>query len=236
MKNVASLCLLIALGTWGLFGDGALAYTDDQLKSAFYRTVFGAEYTHWGSQSDIVKKFAGPVRVYIDNRSRHDRRADVVQFVRSLPRLIRGLEVQIVTSPAQANFRVHLVDRRQYRRVVRGLYGSKHMHVPGRCLVRVYSRPSGIRRSDAVIVADEGEFLFQRCMVEEVLQGLGPVNDSEALRDSVFNDTSGHTRFTKHDRYILNMLYHPRIRPGMNAAEVAAVLPSVIHDVRRHLR
>ena len=235
MKRIVFL-LLVALGPLALLGQQALAYSDAQLTNAFYRTVFGAEYTQWGGQADMVKKFNGPVRVYIDNRSRSDRRADVAKFVRSLPRLIHGLDVALVGSPAQANFRIHVVDRAQYRQVVRSLYGSKYMHVPGRCLVRVYSRPSGIRRSDAVIVADEGEFLFQRCLIEEVLQGLGPVNDSEALSDSVFNDTSRHSRFTTHDRYILNMLYHPRIRPGMTARQAAAVLPSVLREVRRHLR
>jgi hypothetical protein len=218
------------------FGQTALAYTDRQLAYAFYETVFGAEYIDWGGHADIVKKFTVPVRVYIDNRSRHDRRADVAQFVGSLPRLIHGLDIALVGNPAQANFRVYVVDREQYSSVVRNLYGNISMHVPGRCLVRVFSRPSGIRRSDAVIVADEGEFLFQRCLVEEVLQGLGPVNDSPNLPDSVFNDYSRHSRFTTHDRFILNMLYHHRIRAGMTANEVAAVLPQVIRDVRQYVR
>ena len=108
--------------------------------------------------------------------------------------------------------------------------------MPGRCLVRVVSSSSGIRRSDAVIVSDEGEFLFRRCLVEEVLQGLGPVNDNADLKNSVFNDTSQHTRFTKHDRYILNMLYDKRVRSGMNQREVGKVLPAVLRDVRRRVR
>jgi len=234
--RIAALSLLALLGIGSALGQPALAFSDRQLGAAFYQTVFGAEYTDWGGHADIVKKFTGPVRVYIDNRSRFDRRADVAQFVGSLPRHIRGLDMAVVGSPASANFRIYVVDRAQYRSVVRTLYGDKYMHVPGRCLVRVYSRPSGIRRSDAVIVADEGEFLFQRCLVEEVLQGLGPVNDSPGLPDSVFNDNSRHARFTSHDRFILNILYHRRIRAGMNASQVAAVLPEVIRDVRRQLR
>ena len=110
------------------------------------------------------------------------------------------------------------------------------MHVPGRCLVRVVSGASGIMRSDAVIVADDGDFLFKRCLVEEVLQGLGPVNDNSGLSQSVFNDTSRHVSFTKHDRYILNMLYNPKIKPGMSEKDVRTVLPAVIRDARRQVR
>ena len=74
----------------------------------------------------------------------------------------------------------------------------------------------GIKRSAAVIVSDEGEFLFKRCLVEELLQGLGPMNDDEDLIHSVFNDSSRHSRFTVFDQIILNMLYDPRIKPGMS--------------------
>ena len=65
-----------------------------------------------------------------------------------------------------------------------------------------------------MIVADEGDFLFRRCMVEEVLQGLGPVNDDRTLSQSVFNDRSPHSTFTSFDRHLVNMLYDPRVAPG----------------------
>jgi hypothetical protein len=101
--------------------------------------------------------------------------------------------------------------------------------------VRVVSGRGGIKRSDAVIVADEGEFLFRRCLVEEVLQGLGPANDDATLSHSVFNDRSVHSTFTSFDRFILNMLYDPRVRPGMRKAEANSVLPAVLADIRaRH--
>ncbi len=215
----------------------SFAFTDAQLTKGFQKTVFGAEYSSFGWQSNMVKKYTKPVRVYIDNRSRIDRRAQVRRFVRSLPRSIRGLNVAIVSSPAKANYRIYIVDKARYKETVRNdVYGMGNMRVPGRCLVRVVSGPGGIKRSDAVIVADDGDFLFKRCLVEEVLQGLGPVNDNPGLVHSVFNDTSRHVSFTKHDRYILNMLYTPNIKAGMSEQDVRTVLPAVIRDARRQVR
>ena len=215
----------------------SFAFTDAQLTKGFQKTVFGAEYSSFGWQSNMVKKYTKPVRVYIDNRSRIDRRAQVRRFVRSLPRSIRGLNVAIVSSSAKANYRIYIVDKAQYKDTVRkDVYGKRSMRVPGRCLVRVISGPGGITRSDAVIVADDGDFLFKRCLVEEVLQGLGPVNDNPGLTHSVFNDTSRHVSFTKHDRYILNMLYNPKIKAGMSEKDVRTVLPAVIRDARRQVR
>ena len=213
------------------------AFTDAQLTKGFQKTVFGAEYSSFGWQSNMVKKYTKPVRVYIDNRSTIDRRSQVKRFVRSLPQSIRGLDVAIVDSPAKANYRIYIVDKARYKETVRkDVYRVRAMSVPGRCLVRVISGPSGIKRSDAVIVANDGDFLFKRCLVEEVLQGLGPVNDNSGLTDSVFNDTSRHVSFTKHDRYILNMLYNPKIKAGMSEEDVQTVLPAVIRDARRQVR
>lgn len=216
----------------------AQAFTDAELLDGFARTVFGSEYPSWGWQSRMVKKFAVPVRLYVDDRSTARRGADVLSFARSLPALIEGLQVTPVGSPAEANYRIYVVDRDDYQGVVsREVYGRpSSSFAPGRCLVRVVSDRRGILRSDAVIVADEGDFLFRRCLVEEILQGLGPVNDDESLGDSVFNDRSRHSSFTLFDRYLLNMLYHPLIRPGMGKSEALRVLSSVIADVRARLK
>ncbi len=42
--------------------------------------------------------------------------------------------------------------------------------------------------------------------------------------------------FDVYDQYLLNILYDPRIKPGMTIAEVQAVLPEVLADVRAWVR
>lgn len=214
------------------------AFTDDNLIDGFDRTVFGSEYTTFGWQAFMVKKFVDPVRVYIDDRTGAGRGADVARFVRSLPGLISNLDIAVTRRRKAANFHIFVVDRAAYRDVVaHEIYGEPSSSFsPGKCLVRIVSSGEGISRSDAVIVADEGEFLFRRCIVEETLQGLGPVNDDPTLAESVFNDMSLHDSFTDFDRNILNMLYHPLIRPGMTRAEADRILPEVAAEVQRSLR
>jgi hypothetical protein len=221
----------------GLQSAPARSFGEAELIDGFMRTVFGSEYTSWGWQAAMVKKFDEPVRVYVEDRSRARRGPAVLGFVRSLPGLIEGLEIEEVADPGDASFRIFVIDRADYRSVVAGEIYDKPSSgfAPGKCLVRVVSTRNGISRSDAVIVADEGDFLFQRCMTEEILQGLGPVNDDPTLSESVFNDTSFQSSFTDFDRGILNMLYHPLIRPGMTKAEVRRLLPQVAADIRARL-
>ncbi|RZK93344.1 MAG: DUF2927 domain-containing protein [Methylobacterium sp.] len=106
----------------------------------------------------------------------------------------------------------------------------------GSCLVHADYGRAGIVRADALIVSDDGEPAFRRCLVEEVLQGLGPLDDFDGAPDSVFNDTSTVTRFGRYDRIMLNMLYDERLTPGMSAAAARPLLPAIAETVRRRVR
>jgi hypothetical protein len=48
----------------------------------------------------------------------------------------------------------------------------------------------------------------------------------------MFNDKVHLGFFGVFDQYILNMLYHPKIRAGMTRAEVREMLPEVLSDAR----
>ena len=213
----------------------ANAFSDAELIDGFNRTVFGSEFPNWGWQSNQIKKYTVPVRFYIESRTAPERRREAVRFVRSLPAQIRGLEGSVVAEAGDANFRIFIVDRAAYRDVVaQEIYGRPtSAFAPGKCLVRVVSGRDGIQRSDAVIVADEGEFLFKRCLVEETLQGLGPVNDDASLRRKRLQRPVAPLDLHGVRPAILNMLYHPSVRPGMSRAELRRVLPAVVADVRK---
>jgi len=213
------------------------ALTTDELVDGFKKTVFGSEYSSLVSRSAYVRKFSGAVRFHVIAPSTSSRGRQVKRFVRRLPRLISGLKVELVDRPDLANFRVYVVPRRDYLRTIRRkVYRNPNAVVRGRCMVRSVFNRSGIRRSDAVIVADEGASLFRRCMTEEILQGLGPLNDDRSLKSSMFNDTTGFTRMTRFDRIILNMLYDPRLETGSTLAQVEKLLPRLAKRAQRRVR
>lgn len=238
-KGLLIRVLLMVCLTLVLPGPEALKaahFRDSEVVDGFYKTVFGAEIgaLSWGAQTKRVKKFVKPVKIWIDNRARKNRLRAVQRFVRSLPTQIDGLELRLARNPREANFRVYIVDARDYQQTVREEIFNRHdIDVPGQCIVRVLSRRSGITRSDAVLVSDQGSSLFRRCMVEEILQGLGPVNDDSSLRYSVFNDETGFDYFTQYDRMILNMLYHPDVKPGMTKRQVRSLTPHLVRHARK---
>lgn len=207
-------------------------YDDVDLAHGFLGTVFGSELASAGR--GIVKKFDGPVRFEIVNRAVVDHSREVAGFVRQLPRKIAGLDARLAAPGEQANFRVVVVDPGAYVQEARaeGL-GGLFKPVHGFCNVQITFSKGAIRQATAVIVANER---FARCLVEEILQGLGPINDDSRLTHSVFNDRSGHSRLTAFDRAIVTMLYDPRVAHGMSQREAMAILPDLIARARQLIR
>ncbi len=87
-------------------------------------------------------------------------------------------------------------------------------------------------QSDVIVVADAGEFVFYDCVYEELLQALGPINDTDAVPWTMFNDHVRMGFFDVYDQYLLNVLYHPRVQPGMDIDQVRGLFPEVLADVK----
>src|SRR4029078_12117033 len=89
-----------------------------------------------------------------------------------------------------------------------------------------------ILRAEILLPVDAGEFQFYDCAYEELLQSLGLINDDNSLPWTMFNDSVQMGFFDVYDQYLVNLLYDPRIRPGMTKAEVDALLPDIFTSVR----
>jgi len=48
----------------------------------------------------------------------------------------------------------------------------------------------------------------------------------------MFNDNVQKGYFDVYDQYLLNILYHPRVRAGMTRDEVRTLLPEILPDIR----
>jgi DUF2927 family protein len=214
------------------------AFTDAEIADGFFKTAFGAEM-HLAGPVNRIRKFDAPVRVYIENRARPNRRAEVAAVVADIGARVQHLDIALVGSAAEANVVVTLVRDRDLPRAINRLYGREQARLIQRSLVpqclSSFRKDETFRiaHSDVLIVADAGDFIFYDCVYEELLQALGPINDTNAVPWTMFNDEVQMGFFDVYDQYILNILYDPRIKPGMDAEAVRSVLPEVIPAVRK---
>ena len=212
-------------------------FSNDEITDGFFRTAFGAELPLSG-ETNRIRKFDGPVRVYVESRARPDRRAQVAEVVANIRTHVRHLDIAMTDDRSAANVIVMLVRDRDLPRTIRKFYGRAQARqiqksLTPQCLSSFRKDEAyRITHSDVILVADAGNFIFFDCVYEELLQALGPINDTDAVPWTMFNDDVHMGFFDVYDQYILNILYDPRIRPGMSPAEVRALLPAVLTDVK----
>lgn len=209
-------------------------YTNAQVIDGFRRTVFGSEYYGLLNPA-IVRKYDKRVLLYIDASRAPSRRQAVASFASALPGLIPGLRLGVTTDRSRANFIVHLTPKSSFRSTATKVLKGGRAPATSQCLVVAEYNASGIERSDAIIVTDRGQATFERCLREEILQGLGPLNDDASLRFSIFNDTSKLRRFRRFDRLIMAMLYDPLLRPGKSKSSVEPLLPVLLRRAIRNI-
>jgi len=212
-------------------------FTDGEIIDGFMKTAFGAEY-HLAGRVDRIRKYQMPVRIFIDGSARTSRRKQIGKVVRDIAMRVQHLDLATTDKRGDANTIVTLVRDRDLRKTITSFYGEErareiHDSLDPQCLSGFRKNENyEIQRSDVILTVDNGDFVFFDCAYEELLQSLGPINDTDSVPWTMFNDDVSMGFFDVYDQYIMNILYDPRIKAGMTVDEVRSVLPAIMPDVR----
>ncbi|HEX7923531.1 MAG TPA: DUF2927 domain-containing protein [Bradyrhizobium sp.] len=211
-------------------------FTDAEIVEGFLKTAFGAEY-HLAGRVDRIRKYDKPVRVFADG-NRADRKVQLAKVIADIRAKVQHLDIAMTDDNDTANVVVKLVRDRELYRTIATFYGQERAKeirtsLDPQCLSGFRKNENyEIEHSDVILTVDNGDFVFLDCAYEELLQSLGPINDTATVPWTMFNDSVSMGFFDVYDQYLLNLLYDPRIKPGMNVQEVKAALPEVLTDVR----
>ena len=215
-------------------------FTDSEIVEGFLKTAFGAEY-HLAGRVDRIRKYDTPVRVFADG-NRPDRKAQLAKIVADIAAKIQHIDIAMAASSDDANVLVKLVRDRDLNRTIATFYGSERAKeirssLDPQCLSGFRKNEKfEIEHSDVILTVDNGDFVFFDCGYEELLQSLGPINDTSTVPWTMFNDNVSMGFFDIYDQYILNLLYDPRVKASMTVQDVKEVLPAVLVDVRTWVR
>jgi hypothetical protein len=215
----------------------ARTFTDEQIIDGFFKVSFGAEF-HTSGRIDRIRKFDGPVRVYVENRAQPDRTHELDAVIADIRQRIDKLDIALTEDRQAANVMITLVRDRDLGPTIARLFGRDREHkieraLEPQCLVGFRKDGSyRITLSEVILVVDAGDFIFYDCAYEEILQALGPINDDQSVPWTMFNDDVQMGFFDLYDQYLLNLLYHARMLPGMTRDEARAVVAEIMPDVR----
>jgi hypothetical protein len=213
------------------------SFSNDEIKDGLFKTAFRAEL-QLSRRDERIRKFDEPVRVFVDNHGPPARTADIAAIVDDIQARVHHLGLTVTSDRKDANVVIILVPKRDFRRTIRSRYGESvakkiQSSLHPECLSGIAKDESyRIRRAEVILPVDAEEFQFYDCAYEELLQSLGLINDDSSVPWTIFNDNVQMGFFDVYDQYLVNILYDPRIRPGMTKGEVDALLPDIFPTVR----
>ncbi len=237
--------------TQGLLrGDGGgpdTPFDDEMLTRNFQRIALYEEYANIGGRivarqsPSKLHRWDVPVRMTVEfsdavprDRQMRDRRA-IESYA---GRLSRIMDHPVSVTDGIANFHVFIVDEASRRAIGPRLKEivpvidqttiSAVTNLPRSSYCLVFAWDPGddgtYAKAVAVIRAEHPDMLRLSCIHEEIAQGMGLSNDSPKARPSIFNDDEEFGLLTTHDEALLSILYDPRLRPGMSAAEALPIV------------
>ena len=213
------------------------SFTDEEIKDGFFKLAFRAEL-QFGRGDDRIRKFEEPIRVFVINRGGPDRRAAIAAVVADIRAHVDHLDLAMADDADHANFVVTVVRRGAFARTIRSYYGAKKARQIQRSLrpqcLSGFGKDANdrITRAEVILPSDVDDFSFYDCAYEELLQPLGVINDDSSVPWTMFNDDVQMGFFDLYDQYLLNILYDPRVGPGMTKSDVEDLLQNVLPSVR----
>ena len=253
MRNFSPMIRLVGLATVAWCGVAALqahaepleianrraeqrqGFSDAEIRNGFFKIALDAELA-LDAPVHRIRKFDELVRIFIDAKGQHA--ATLAAIVADIRRRVDHLDLALTEDRDAANFIVTLVAARDLIPAIRTRFGREKANkiehsLSPQCLSGIAKDGAyRIRRAEVILPTDVGEFSFYDCAYEELLQGLGAINDDASVPWTMFNDNVQMGFFDIYDQYLLNILYDPRIRPGMTRSEVERILPAVLTTVR----
>jgi hypothetical protein len=212
-------------------------FTNDEIKDGFFKIALHAEL-QFDAPVDRIRKFDAPVRIFVIDKGTPGRRPEIAAIVADIRAHVNHLDVEVTNDREAANFIVRLVDKRDFLQTIRTLYGSGRAtqiqkSLGPQCLSGIgKDNLYRINRAEVILPVDTGDFAFYDCAYEEMLQALGAINDDHSIPWTMFNDDVQMGFFDVYDQYLLNILYDPRLRPGMTKDDVNRVLPEIFPAAR----
>jgi len=212
-------------------------FTDAEISDGFMKTAFGAEYNLAG-HVDRIRKYQKPVRIFVRGIANSERRKQLADVVIDIDRRIPNIDIAMTAKFESANIVVTFVNDRDLDSSLRKFYGAEHARdirkaLNPQCLSGFRKNSHyEIEHSEVILTVDNGDFIFLDCAYEELLQSLGPINDTRSIPWTMFNDDVSMGFFDVYDQYLLNILYDPRIKAGMSADDVRPILPKILPEIR----
>ena len=129
-----------------------------------------------------------------------------------------------IDDPSAATMRIHFTDQDGLLDIM----GSDFTGLDG--AVTFWYDNDEIYDCTICIRTDIGQYVRNSVILEEVYNGLGPIQDTSLREDSlIYSGYSEPQELTDIDELLLRLLYHPDLKSGMDAEECEAIIREIYY-------
>ena len=184
----------------------------------FNEVCLDAERVNSGDATRL-QRWATPIFYHIHGEPTQEDLTVLSDFTAWLNSLYAFPGMYEIDDPTAANLRIYFTDQQGLLDVM----GSDFTGLDG--AVTFWYTDDEIYDANICVRTDLDQHLRNSVILEEIYNGLGPIQDTSLREDSIiYSEFTQPQALTEIDELILKLLYHPDLKSGMNAAECEAII------------
>ena len=184
----------------------------------FNEVCLDAEMVSSGNPNK-VQKWTQTIYYALDDGAGHADRGVIDGFVRWLNTVEGFPGMEETDDRALMNLEIHFCPQAQIPEIM----GDNFVNMDGG--VTFYYENNEIYSGKICYSTDVEQYVRNSVLLEEIYNGLGPIQDTELRTDSIiYAGYSTPQALTSVDELLLRLLYHPDIKCGMDEEECEAVI------------
>jgi len=250
-RSLATIVVLMSLSATALAASGRqpapagafpgappqyTVFSTAELERGFLALAFGSDL-RIGVAPRGIRRFDHPIRAQVIAGGSVDRSAAMARIIDEYARQVPNLHLSIATVTEAADVEVRLIDEKDFKSALQTAFGVQVTktfiaRTNPQCMTSVKSSSEGdILRTVSFVIVDKGDDVFLDCAYHELLHAFGLSNHDQRNTWTTLNQKRMVGYLSVYDRALLTLLYDPRIKPGMTAAQARSQLPRVIQDL-----
>lgn len=240
-RTILFIGLLITLGivVYKLvdFNEHELSEYDKELVNYFSEVALSAEFH---DNSDRIVKWTEPMSLYIWKDGEFNRQVSIIRnTINKINNLIKGeFKIQLVDNYLKSNAVIFLLEKDEVELLVPSLFEGIEEESSGLALIEYDLDNYEIKHAKIFIDINEPLQAQESIILEELTQSIGLMNDSEKYSNSIFYqnkalDSINTLEYSQMDMNIIKMLYHPKMKPGLNLKKAEKVIKQILKNKKR---
>lgn len=189
----------------------------------FNEVCLDAEFVNSGDAS-VVQKWVMPIRFLVQGSPTEEDLTMLSNFAAWLNTVEGFPGISETQEYVDANLHIHFCDQEELLLIM----GDQFTGMDGS--VTFWYENDEIYDATICCRTDLDQKLRNSVILEEIYNGLGPIQDTSLRPDSIiYSAFTQPQELTEIDELILKLLYHPEIRCGMTASECEAVIRNLYY-------